>query len=77
MRRGWHTAAMTNAQPPNPNLNQVWVDDKGELKRFDGSDWVPYLDVPDSPLYEPWAVEKKDTEETDDDGETDAGEGGQ
>ena len=76
MWRGWHTDAMMNAPPPNPELNQVWVDDNGEMKRFDGSGWVPYLDVPDSPLYEPQAVEKKDAGDTGDGG-TDDGEDGQ
>jgi hypothetical protein len=76
MWRGWHTDAMTSAPPPNPGLNQVWVDDNGEMKRFDGFGWVPYLDVPDSPLYEPQAVEKKDAGDTGN-GETDDGEGGQ
>jgi hypothetical protein len=64
---------MTNAPPPNPGLNQVWVDDNGEMRRFDGSGWVPYLDVPDSPLYEPQAIERKDAG----DGKADDGEDGQ
>ena len=64
---------MTNAPPPNPKLNQVWVDDNGEMKRFDGSGWVPYLDVPDSPLYEQKAVVKRDAG----DGATNDDEGGQ
>jgi hypothetical protein len=76
MWRGWHTDAMTCAPPPDPGLNQVWVDDSGEMRRFDGSGWVPYLDVPDSPLYEPQAVEKKDAGDTGD-GEADDGVGGQ
>jgi hypothetical protein len=67
MWRGWHTAVMTNAPPPNPRINEVWVDDDGVMKRFNGSDWVPYLDMADSPLYGPNVIEKIDVENSDDD----------
>jgi len=47
---GWHTAAMSEAPPPNPKANDVWIDDHGELRYFNGNEWVPYPDVPDGDL---------------------------
>jgi hypothetical protein len=41
---------MSDAPPPNPELNDAWVDAAGELKYFNGSEWVLYLDVPDGNL---------------------------
>jgi hypothetical protein len=48
--RGWHTAAMSDVPPPNPRANDVWIDDHGELRYFNGNEWVWYPDVPDSDL---------------------------
>ena len=49
-RIGWHTAAMTDAPPPDPKANDVWIDEHGELKYFNGDEWVPYPDIPDGDL---------------------------
>jgi hypothetical protein len=50
---------MTEVPPPNPQMNAVWVDAAGEMKYFNGSEWVPYLDVPDGGL-QPNLVTKDD-----------------
>jgi hypothetical protein len=47
---GWHTAAMSDVPPPDPKANDVWIDDHGELRYFNGTEWVPYPDVPDGDL---------------------------
>jgi hypothetical protein len=41
---------MSDAPPSDPEPNAVWVDAAGELKYFDGSEWVLYPDVPDGDL---------------------------
>lgn len=51
---------MANAQPTgdsrpeNPEPNQSWTDEFGELYTFDGKDWMPVEDVfylePDPPF---------------------------
>jgi len=41
---------MSEAPPPNPKANDVWIDDHGELRYFNGNEWVPYPDVPDGDL---------------------------
>jgi hypothetical protein len=39
---------MTDSPPPNPKVNDAWVD--GDvLKFFDGSQWVPYAGPPAPP----------------------------
>lgn len=48
MRR-CHTAGMTNSQPPDPRVEKTWVDDAGELFISNGTDWLPYEDLPDWP----------------------------
>lgn len=48
--QGWHTAAMSETPPPDPKANDVWIDDHGELRYFNGNEWVPYPDVPDGDL---------------------------
>jgi hypothetical protein len=50
---------MVNTPPSDPEVNQVWIDDAGELWYFDGKNWVPYLDVPDGDL-QPNLVTKDD-----------------
>jgi len=55
-----HTSGMANAQPAknsppeHPKVNDAWVDDFGDLYTWDGTDWVPFEDVPffepDSPF---------------------------
>jgi hypothetical protein len=37
---------MTNPPPDKPAVNQVWVDDAGDLYTWDGTQWVPYEDLP-------------------------------
>jgi hypothetical protein len=43
---------MTNAQPAqntppeNPAVNDTWMDDDGDLYVWNGTDWVPFEDVP-------------------------------
>jgi hypothetical protein len=37
---------MTNLPPKDPEVDDPWVNDAGELLRFDGTDWVPYEDLP-------------------------------
>lgn len=56
---------MATAPPPDPDINDVWIDDKGDMQRFDGVQWLPYLDVPDlgDPPLEPQAAEKADNED--------------
>lgn len=34
----------------NPRLNQVRMDSDGVLEFFDGTDWIPYPDVPDTAM---------------------------
>ena len=41
---------MTDAPPPDPKANDVWIDEHGELKYFNGDEWVPYPDIPDGDL---------------------------
>jgi hypothetical protein len=40
---------MTGTPPPNPRVNDVWIDDAGELFYWNGSDWMPYEDPPEWP----------------------------
>lgn len=49
---------MTTSPPPNPQANDTWLDDAGELKYFNGTAWVPYVDLPDVPL-EPNFLERE------------------
>jgi hypothetical protein len=45
---------MENPPPKDPRVNQAWVDDDGALYVWDGTDWVPYQDMPffePDPLY--------------------------
>lgn len=53
---------MTNSPPPDPQPNDVWVDDAGAMKYFNGTDWVPYLDLPDINL-EPNLVERNGSDD--------------
>jgi hypothetical protein len=41
---------MSDVPPPDPEANDVWIDDHGELRYFNGTEWVPYPDVPDGDL---------------------------
>ncbi len=41
---------MTDTPPSNPEINDVWIDDAGELKYFNGREWAPYLEVADGDL---------------------------
>ena len=37
---------MTSLQPPeNPELNDAWVDEAGDLYTWDGDSWVPFEDI--------------------------------
>lgn len=38
--------APANPKPPNPKKNDTWIDDSGELRYFDGTDWVSYASPP-------------------------------
>jgi hypothetical protein len=43
----WHTSGMTSPKPPeNPKLNDGWVDEAGDLYTWDGTEWVPFEDIP-------------------------------
>jgi hypothetical protein len=53
---------MTSGPPSKPNRNDVWIDDAGGMKYFNGSEWVPYEELPDIDL-EPWLLEKGAAEE--------------
>ena len=35
---------MKNPPPKDPQVNEAWLDDDGELHRWDGAKWVPYED---------------------------------
>jgi hypothetical protein len=43
---------MANSQPPgstppeDPQLDDTWVDDAGDLYTWDGTHWIPFEDVP-------------------------------
>ena len=45
-----HTARMPSedpfAPPENPKPGQNWVDEAGDLYMWDGTDWVPFEDIP-------------------------------
>lgn len=30
--------------------NDIWIDAKGDLKVYNGEEWVAYADVPDQPV---------------------------
>lgn len=40
---------MKNPPPKNPQVNDSWIDDNGELHIWDGIGWVPYEDPPPLP----------------------------
>jgi hypothetical protein len=48
---------MAKSPPPDPQANDVWVDDAGEMTYFNGTAWVPYLELPDVNL-EPNLLER-------------------
>lgn len=35
-----------NSPPEDPKLGATWVDEYGDLYTWDGTEWVPYEDVP-------------------------------
>jgi hypothetical protein len=38
---------MTVSEPPkDPRLNDAWVDDAGDLYTWNGTEWVPFEDIP-------------------------------
>ena len=38
---------MTNPESPgNPKLNEAWVDEAGDLYTWDGTQWMPFEDIP-------------------------------
>jgi hypothetical protein len=38
---------MAHSEPPkDPEVNDAWVDDDGDLYTWDGTDWVPFEDIP-------------------------------
>ncbi|HEY2576586.1 MAG TPA: hypothetical protein VGI74_09795 [Streptosporangiaceae bacterium] len=38
---------MTSPNPPeNPKLNDAWVDEAGDLYTWDGTQWMPFEDIP-------------------------------
>jgi hypothetical protein len=47
---------MKSEPPPNPRRNDVWVD-ADEMKYFNGSEWVPYEELPELDL-NPLRLEK-------------------
>jgi hypothetical protein len=53
----WHTTVMTKSPPPEPQANDVWVDDAGAMKYFNGAEWILYFDLPDVSL-EPNLLER-------------------
>jgi hypothetical protein len=62
VRRGWHAVGMTNTPPDHAEINDIWIDDQGAMKRFDGTTWQPYLDLPDGPPLEPHVVVKREVD---------------
>jgi hypothetical protein len=48
---------MTKSPPPEPQANDVWVDDAGAMTYFNGAEWVLYIDLPDVSL-EPNLLER-------------------
>jgi hypothetical protein len=40
---------MLNSQPPDPKVEKTWINDDGELFISDGTNWLPYEDLPDRP----------------------------
>lgn len=40
---------MKNPPPDNPRVNDTWIDSAGELRIWDGANWMPYEDLPDQP----------------------------
>jgi hypothetical protein len=34
------------APPENPKLGQNWIDEAGDLYTWDGTDWMPFEDIP-------------------------------
>jgi hypothetical protein len=53
---------MSDSPPANPAVDDVWVDAAGELKYFDGRDWLPYQDLPPGPDLPPAQAMRKETE---------------
>lgn len=62
VRRGWHAVGMTDMKPENPQIDDVWINDDGEMERFDGTSWQPYNDVPDGPPLEPHIVVREEAD---------------
>jgi hypothetical protein len=42
-----------NPRPENPRVGSTWLNDTNELQVWDGTDWVPYEDLPDWPGGDP------------------------
>jgi hypothetical protein len=40
---------MSNSRPPDPRVEKTWINDAGELFASDGTNWLPYEDLPDWP----------------------------
>jgi len=46
-------AAVPNPRPQNPQVNDTWTDDAGELWYWDGTAWVLDEDPPELPGGDP------------------------
>jgi hypothetical protein len=44
---------MPTSPPPDPQVDDTWIDDAGELFYWNGSDWVAYEDPPEWPGEDP------------------------
>ena len=44
---------MGNTPPPDPRVNDTWIDDAGELLYWDGAAWAAYADPPEWPGEDP------------------------
>jgi hypothetical protein len=39
--------ATADGRPRNPEVDDTWVAEDGELYTWDGKEWVPFADIPD------------------------------
>jgi hypothetical protein len=40
-------SATADGRPPDPEVDDTWVSEDGELHTWDGKEWVPFADIPD------------------------------